>query len=408
MDYYALMDLVTDLGYRLAMSGAETFRIEESVNRILGAYGIPSEAYSIPNCLIVSIETPEGKPMTRMRRIGNHGNDLEGVERYNSLSRRICAETPDPKIAKQWLIETDQALRQYSDAMVVFSGFLGALGFSFLFGASIRDAFCAGFCGFLIGCINLLMAKFKTNQFFQTIVAALVSALPAYAMGAFGIIDNPDTAIIGALMLLVPGLLFVNALRDIIFGDTNSGINRIMQVVLIAAAICLGTGTAWNIANFLWGAPVTGTVLNHSFGVQILATLVGGYGFSMLFNIHGPGILICVIGGILTWSIYCLCMALGADTIMAYFYGTVVAAIFSEVMARVRKYPAISYLIVSLFPLIPGASVYYTMNYAVQGNMDKFAEQGVHTIAIAGIMAVGLLMVSTVVRMWNGWKSRKK
>ena len=42
MDYSALLDLATDLGYRLAISGAETFRVEESVNRILGAYGIVS------------------------------------------------------------------------------------------------------------------------------------------------------------------------------------------------------------------------------------------------------------------------------------------------------------------------------------------------------------------------------
>ena len=69
MDYSALLDLATDLGYRLAISGAETFRVEESVNRILGAYGIVSEVFAIPNCITVSIETPDGTPMTRMRRV---------------------------------------------------------------------------------------------------------------------------------------------------------------------------------------------------------------------------------------------------------------------------------------------------------------------------------------------------
>ena len=92
MDYDILLELTVDLGYRLAMSGAETFRIEESIRRVLSSYGIESEVFAIPNCLTVSIETPEGKPMTRMRRIGFHGNDLDSVERYNSLSRKICAE----------------------------------------------------------------------------------------------------------------------------------------------------------------------------------------------------------------------------------------------------------------------------------------------------------------------------
>ena len=103
MDYNTLLDFTTDLGYRLATNGAETYRVEESINLILKAYGIESEAFSLPNCLIVSIQTNEGKPITRMRRIRFPGNDLDAVERYSNLSRRICVEKPDPSIAMQWL-----------------------------------------------------------------------------------------------------------------------------------------------------------------------------------------------------------------------------------------------------------------------------------------------------------------
>ena len=77
-------------------------------------------------------------------------------------------------------------------------------------------------------------------------------------------------------------------------------------------------------------------------------------------------------------------------------------------MARVRKYPAISYLVVSVFPMIPGAGVYYTMNYAVRGQMNLFASKGMYTAAIAGIMAVGILLGSTVFRMYSDWKSRSR
>lgn len=80
MEYNLLLDLATDLGHRLAMAGAETFRVEESINRLLSAYGIPSETFAIPNCVTVSILTETGKPITRMRRIGVHGNDLDSVE----------------------------------------------------------------------------------------------------------------------------------------------------------------------------------------------------------------------------------------------------------------------------------------------------------------------------------------
>ena len=63
MDYYLLTDLAARVGYHLALSGAETFRVEETIRRIIGAYGIECEAFSIPNCVMVSLEAANGKPV---------------------------------------------------------------------------------------------------------------------------------------------------------------------------------------------------------------------------------------------------------------------------------------------------------------------------------------------------------
>ena len=95
MDYYLLTDMAAQIGYELAAAGAETFRIEETMRRVLAAYGIECEAFAIPNCVMVSLEADNGKPLMVMKRVGFHGNDLDAVERLNALSRRICAETPD-------------------------------------------------------------------------------------------------------------------------------------------------------------------------------------------------------------------------------------------------------------------------------------------------------------------------
>ena len=195
-------------------------------------------------------------------------------------------------------------------------------------------------------------------------------------------------------------------MRDIIFGDTNSGINRIVQVLLIAAAIALGTGAAWNLINALWGIPTPPVTIPHEAGIQLLSCFIGCIGFAILFNIHGPGILLCALGGAITWATYCLVQHLGGGDILCYFFSAVVASTYSEAMARIRKYPAISYLCVSIFPLIPGAGIYYTTNYLVQGDMSMFATQGTHTIAIAGAIAVGILISSTFVRLWSVWRQR--
>lgn len=408
MDYDTLLDFAMKLGYRLAMSGAETFRVEDSVSRVMAAYGVSAETFAIPNLIIINIATPDGQALTRMRRIGYHGNDLDSVERYSNLSRKVCAETPEPAEAVKWLRETEASCRKYSLPGYLVGNFLGACGFAVFFGGNLIDSLCAGVCGILVGLVNRLMDTLKVNMFFSTIASAFIFSLAAYAMSAIGIAAHVDAVIIGVLMILVPGLLFTNAMRDIIFGDTNSGINRIVQVLLIAAAIAIGTGAAWGLSFSLFPTASTAASLLHPGWLQCVASFVGCIGFSILFNIHGPGVLLCALGGFLAWGAYCITFSIFQNEIMSNFIAAVVASIYAELMARIRKFPAISYLVVSIFPLLPGAGIYYTTNHLVQGNMASFTDSSMSTVAIAGALAVGILIVSTTVRFWGVRKQNRK
>jgi len=407
MDYDLLLDLGTELGYRLAMNGAETFRIEESVNRLMAAYGVSCETFAIPNCLHVSIKTADNQAMTRMRRIGYHGNDLDAVEKFSNLSRRLCAQTPELSVAFEWLKETERSRRYYPLYMQLAGNMLGACGFCILFGGSFVDCLLATLCGLVVGLVNTFMEHIKANQFFRIIAASFFMAFLAYFLGFVKLAQNPDTLIIGALMILVPGLVITNALRDIIYGDTNSGINRIVQVILVAAAIAVGTGAALNLADTLFHVPSVEPAIPHPLYIEAIGAFIGCVGFFIVFNIHGPGGFLCALGGVISWIAYRLTLQFSGSEVIAYFIATMVAALYSEILARIRKYPAISYLVISIFPLIPGAGVYYTTGYLVRGDMSGFAEKGAATLAIAGSMAVGILLISTIFRAISLFKQRK-
>ena len=408
MDYNVLLDMATNLGYELAMSGAETFRVEESISRVLTAYGVESEVFAIPNYLIVSIKSQDGTVLTRMRRIGVHGNDLDAVEKYSGLSRAYCNRKPNPTEGVQWLEVVRTRISKYSKPAEYLGCFLGAAGFGLLFGGSWIDAICAGICGIFVGFISSQLERLRANPFFRTIATSFLMALLAYGFSASGIAPNGDAVTIGALMILVPGLLFTNAMRDIIYGDINSGINRIVQVILTAVGIALGTAVSWSLVNEFITMPDSADVIQYSLGAHSIFAFIGCIGFAILFNIHGPGGLLCAVGGMLSWAVYLLVVQMGYNDLTGYFWSALFASVYSESMARIRKYPAISYLVVSIFPMIPGAGAYYTMNYAVRGQMELFAEKAIHTAAIAGILAVGILLGSTSFRMYSDWKMKRK
>ena len=122
-------------------------------------------------------------------------------------------------------------------------------------------------------------------------------------------------------------------------------------------------------------------------------------GFCFVFNIHGPGILICSFGGALGWLVYLLAAFVSGNIMLRYLLATIAITLYSEVMARIRRCPVTSYLIIALLPLVPGSGIYDAMRYCVQGDTQQFLSALLRTFGIAGSLAIGALLGSSVMRI---------
>lgn len=302
-DYNSLLLLCSDLGYGLLESGAEIYRVEESILRLLHAYGITeADPFVIPNCIIVSFVTPEGEPLTQVRRMPAHGTDVDLLERYNDLGRRLCAETPPLPEAHARLTAIGKSKRTYSLPVLLLAHFLGCWAFTLFFGGGLWDALCGGLCGVAIGAVMAALAPLRINVFFRTMLGSALSAFLALILVRLGVGQHPDTIIIGALMALVPGIMFTNAIRDVMAGDMVSGLSGIANALLTGVSIALGT--AFAIA--LLGTVPGSAGMPGGYLLPFLFAFLAGGGFAVIYNIHGTGIAICALGGGLGWLVYLL------------------------------------------------------------------------------------------------------
>lgn len=257
MDYSALLAASTQLGYGLLESGAEIYRVEEAIERLLHAYGISeADPFVIPNCIIVSFVTPDGQALTQVRRMPSHGTDVDLLERYYDLGRRLCRETPPLDQARQALEQVRRTRRSYPLSLIFSAYFLGTAAFSLFFGGTLRDALCAGLCGTLVGIVLTAMTRLHTNLFFKSMLGSALSAFLAVGMTAAGWGEHSRLIIIGALMALVPGIIFTNAIRDVMAGDMVAGLSKIADALLTGVAVALGTGFGLALARLLWGGVV--------------------------------------------------------------------------------------------------------------------------------------------------------
>ncbi len=240
-----MLEFAVELGYQIQVAGGEIYRVEESIGRVLSAYGVEgAEVFAIPNCIIASAPGADGQPQTRVRRVPVHGTDIHRLEDVNALCRSLC-ESPAP-LDEAWkrLAECDQKETFYPRYVTLLAYFIGAGMFALFFKGSWRDALCAGLCGVSIGLCQWGMERLRANLFFKTLAAGAVSALLALILVWMGLGTNDDLITIGALMVLVPGVALTNAVRDVMVGDMVSGISKLGEAVLIAVAIALGTGLA--------------------------------------------------------------------------------------------------------------------------------------------------------------------
>ena len=130
--------------------------------------------------------------------------------------------------------------------------------------------------------------------------------------------------------------------------------------------------------------------------IQIISGTLGTIGFGILFNIRGKKLAFASLGGLLSWTVYLLLCLFINNEPLVYLLVSITTSVYAEVLAVNLKTPTTTFLIISLIPLIPGGSLYYTMAYALDGNLDSFISKAVSTLSLAAALSVGIIIVLSV------------
>lgn len=409
MDYDVLLEGCCEMGVHLLRYGAEIHRAEDTIHRLLAAYGLEGEVFAIPNCLIVSIVDPEGKEHTRMRRVPLSSIDVDGIERFNALSRRLCADPPaDPGEILARCRAEREAVKPFPLGAQLFGYCYGAAFFALFFSGGPLEAVTGGFAGLAAGVCVVLMARLRANFFISTLASAFALAVAAWLPLAAGLPVNIDSAVAGAIMVLVPGLVFTNFMSNLLTGDIIAGLSTFVRAVLTAVAIALGTGMAMLLCRSLWPAVEHGgQAMGYAPPLYCLFAFIACLGFCPAYNVRTWAAALCCIGGALGWMVYLAAQAWMGNVFLSSLLAAVVVAVYAQIMARVRKCPATSYLVIAMFPLVPGLTIYQAMDYGIRGETGLFWDTFFRTFGIAGCLAIGLLLVSTAVRVIHHWRVRR-
>lgn len=251
----SVLRLAGDCGRLVLENGGETYRAEECMTALASAYGgADPECFATPTGAMFSMSDGSGRVYTLIIRIKRRAMDFGALVKLNDI--RLDAAAGRLGFREARALADQVAASPPPRAAALLSGAaIVASFFCLLFGGGWREALVAGSIGIVL---KLLLDRLARGQvlsdFFASGLGGAVSAFLAGLARAFlpGISTGP--IIIGVLMLLVPGVVIVNAIRDLMAGDLVAGVARGADAFMSAAAISLGTAGAIRLAAFLPGA----------------------------------------------------------------------------------------------------------------------------------------------------------
>lgn len=247
-----LLVLATLAGRIMLKSGAETYRVEDTVVRICKSRKniVYADAFVIPTGIFISVEF-KGELITYIKRIKSSRINLNKIDMVNEFSRSFVSSNMPIDQGLGELKKINKAII-YSSIFKVFSGSLAAASFSLIFGGTLLDSIGS----FIVSCIvlTILNRLYQINLtfFIDNFAGAMLVSGLSYLSIKLGLGNNLDMVIIGSIMPLTPGVAITASIRDTMSGDYISGLSRGMEAVFSAFAIALGVGIVLNF--YLKGA----------------------------------------------------------------------------------------------------------------------------------------------------------
>ena len=405
-----VLEVASEAGHILLENGAEISRVEDTMERISSHYGVHTGHFFVLSNGIFT--TSSSNKYANVEFIPIRGIQLSKVVEVNRLSYRIAADKVSLTQARAELDAIRDEPMKPAWEQIVGSAF-GAAGFCAVFGGGFMD--CAA--AFVVGTLLYLFLLFVSSRYLSKIVGgicnSLVATLLCLASYRLGFGSSLSNIIIGAIMPLIPGVPFVNGVRDLADSDYIAGTTRLTDAMLGFFCIALGVGTSFVLDGSIFQGMIElkGVTVNAEtagLGWQTLAAFIGTFAFAILFGVPRQQYATCGIIGAIGWAAFLIMTRAGiAGTMVSITFSTVLICLMSRMVAVWDKCPSTVYLLCGIFPLVPGAGIFWFTYYLVAEKFRLSMTTGFNAGMAAIAIVLGIILAMEFPQRWVAKLRRK-
>lgn len=254
-DEHRILDVAVEMGHILLQSGAEIFRVEDTMRRVCDHFQVDSCSFFVTANAIMSSTNNHERPLAKVRYVPVRGTQFDRIVAINQLSREIATGNCESIDEIERRVQEIKEMPLVSNKLCYFASAMAAASFCILFGGGFADTVTAFIAGYVLYVFLLHPGKHMSKIFANICSGAIITifCLLSYRLGLG---QNLNHMLSGAILPLVPGVAFTNGIRDIGGGDHLSGTVRLLDAFWTFLCIAIGVGVVFSLYQRITGGPI--------------------------------------------------------------------------------------------------------------------------------------------------------
>lgn len=241
-----LVDVALRSGEILLRSGAEIYRVEDTIIKILETEGYSCDCFVLLSAIFVSVRIEGKTNLTIIKRVKSNAVNLGKIELINSFSRMMQHKRIDYTYATESLDNIDRTdCYKFNIKLIAAAG--TAFVYTLLFKGTFKEAAASIIVGTTAYIIKVLLSRTGFFSFIEYFIAGIVIGFTSLSAVSIFSEMNAYKLIIGGSMFLLPGMAITNSIKDTLHGDTLSSMYRLAEAVLVITAVVIGISIVFSV-----------------------------------------------------------------------------------------------------------------------------------------------------------------
>jgi uncharacterized membrane protein YjjP (DUF1212 family) len=376
--------------------GHPAHRLEEALEATSQRLGLEAQFFSTPTSIFASFGPVEGQH-THLIRMDPGAADLGRLAKVDRIALRVIRGELSPAEGSRSLDALDSETSPYGRAVTLLAFAIASTSAARFFGGGLPEVAAAGLTGFSTGLLAFVVgSREHLVRLFEPGAAFVVTALITLLSLTWTPI-SVSVAVMGGLIILVPGLTLTVAMTELASQHLVSGTARLSQAMLVFLTIIFGVAAGGRLVTLVMGAaPSTVTPIGLPAWTEWAALAIAPISFAVLFQVERRDIPWVMITGWLAYGTSTLGNT-WFDPELAAFIGALSVGIASNLYALLLDRPSQVTLVPGVLLLVPGSLGFRSVSSLLEREVITGVETAFQMALIATALVAGLLVANVAV-----------